>query len=142
MLVAGCALAIGIAMRTTDPAAYIAADPALARLLRGMAVIKGAAVLGAVFAVFWRFGWRVSLPVSLSYIAGSWLLAGTTMLIWQLTLIPPAAVVFHAALIAMLVTAWRDDNKRRHVPYPTPSRSSDVVPPAAAVLRRRPHEPA
>jgi hypothetical protein len=33
------------------------------------------------------------------------------VLIWQLTLLAFAAVVFHAALIGLLLVAWRDDNK-------------------------------
>jgi hypothetical protein len=107
-LIVGCALAIGAATWVSEPSGYLQADPALARLLRGMALIKGAAVLGAVLAVHWRFGWRVTKPLSLTYILGSWTLAGTTMLIWQLTWIALAAVAFHAALLAILLAAWRD----------------------------------
>lgn len=107
-LICGCALAIGVAVWVSDPADYLRTDPALARLLRGMALIKGAAVLGAVLAVHWRFGWRVSRPLSITYLLGSWTLAGTTMLIWQLTWIAVAGIAFHAALFAILLAAWRD----------------------------------
>jgi hypothetical protein len=108
LLIVGCALSIGAAAWISEPAGYLQTDPALARLLRGMALIKGAAVLGAVFAVHWRFGWRVSKPLSTTYLLGSWTLAATTMLIWQLAWIVLAAVAFHTALLAILLAAWRD----------------------------------
>lgn len=111
LLLVGSALSIGIAAWEGHPAAYLQADPSLARLLQGMALIKGAVVTGGVAAVLWRFGWRVTMPIALTYLVGSWALAGTTMLIWRLTMIPLAAVTFHAALIGLLVAAWRDDNK-------------------------------
>lgn len=110
ILIFGCALAIGAAVWASDPADYLRTDPALARLLRGMALIKGVAVLGAVLAVHWRFGWRLSKPLSITYLLGSWALAGTTMLIWQLTSIVLAAAAFHTALLAILLAAWRDKN--------------------------------
>ena len=113
LLIAGCAVSIGIAMRVGDPAGYLQADADLARVLRGMALIKAALVLGAVLAVGWRFGWRITVPISWGYLVGSWVLAGSTMLVWRLTLIPLAGVLFHVALIGMLLSAWRDDNKRR-----------------------------
>ena len=57
-LLAGCAAAIGLAAWAGNPADYLQADPALARLLRGMALLKGLIAIAAVGAVFWRFGWR------------------------------------------------------------------------------------
>jgi hypothetical protein len=107
-LIVGCALSIGAAALLAEPSGYLQNDPALARLLRGMALIKGVAVLGAVLAVHWRFGWRVTKPLAITYLLGSWTLAGTTMLIWQLSWIVVAAVAFHTALIATLLAAWRD----------------------------------
>jgi hypothetical protein len=110
-LIAGCAAAVGLAARVGDPAAYLLADPALARLLRAMALIKGLLVLAAALASWWRFGWRASPAVSIAYLAATWAMAGSTMLIWQLALIPFAAVLFHAALVGLLLAAWRDDRK-------------------------------
>jgi hypothetical protein len=108
LLIVGCALSIGAAALLAEPSGYLQNDPALARLLRGMALIKGVAVLGAVLAVHWRFGWRVTKPLAITYLLGSWTLAGTTMLIWQLSSIVVAAVAFHTALLATLLAAWRD----------------------------------
>ncbi len=107
-LVLGCAVAIGIAAWLGDPSGYLQADPALARLLRGMAVIKGMIAIAAVGAVFWRLGWRVSRAGAAAYLVASWALTGSTMIIWQLSFIVPAALVFHAAALSMLLISWRE----------------------------------
>jgi hypothetical protein len=107
-LVLGCAVAIGIAAWLGDPSSYLQADPALARLLRGMAVIKGMIAIAAVGAVFWRLGWRVSKAGAAAYLVSSWALTGSTMIIWQLSFIVPAALVFHAAALSMLLVSWRE----------------------------------
>jgi len=106
--VAACALSIGAAGWIGDPSGYLQADLALAHLLRGMAVIKGMLALAALGAVLWRFGWPVSKPVAFGYAFGSSVLAGSTMLIWQLSFIPLAAVLFHVAAAAMLIIGWRE----------------------------------
>jgi hypothetical protein len=107
-LVLGCAMAIGLAAWLGDPGGYLQADPALARLLRGMALIKGMIVIGALGAVFWRLAWPVSKPVAAGYLVASWTMAGSTMLIWELSYIVPAAVLFHAAALSLLVVGWRE----------------------------------
>jgi hypothetical protein len=104
----GCAAAIGVAVHVGDPAAYLVADPALARLLRCMALIKGLLVVCAVAAVLWRCGWPVSRPVAAAYAGGCWMLAGSTMMIWQLSMIPVSAVLFHAAAFGLLLVGWRE----------------------------------
>ena len=107
-LLAGCAAALGLAAWAGNPADYLQADPALARLLRGMALLKGLIAIAAVGAVFWRFGWRVSKPAAASYLVASWVLAAATMMIWQLSCILPAALLFHAAAISLLWVGWRE----------------------------------
>jgi hypothetical protein len=107
-VIAACVLSIGIAAGFGDPSGYLTDDPALARLLRAMAVIKGMLALAALGAVLWRFGWSVSKPAAFTYIVGSSVLTGSSMLIWQLTYIPLAAVLFHAAALCMLVVCWRE----------------------------------
>jgi hypothetical protein len=77
-------------------------------LLRGMAVIKGMIAIAAVGAVFWRMGWRVSRAGAAAYLVASWALTGSTMIIWQLSFIVPAALVFHAAALSMLLISWRE----------------------------------
>ena len=107
-VIAGCLLAAGLALWVGDPTSSLQADPSLGRLLRCMALIKGCLVLGAVGAVWWRAGWPLPKPVAAGYAAGTWVLTGSTMLIWQLSYIPLAAVLFHAAALGMLVVGWRE----------------------------------
>jgi hypothetical protein len=107
VLMVGCAISIGIAVYLGDPSSFTP-DPALARLLRGMALIKGVIATAAAAAVCWRFGRPVSKPVAAGYLLGSWILVGSTLLIWQLSWIPAAAILFHAAALSMLFVSWRD----------------------------------
>jgi len=107
-LVSGCAPAIGIAVWLGDPAAYLTADPPLARLLRGMALIKAMIALAFMCAVFWRLAWPVSRTAGASYLLCSWVLAGSTMLVWQLSYIIPAGLLFHVAAFSLLWASWRD----------------------------------
>jgi hypothetical protein len=107
-LLAGCVVAIGVAAWVGDPGVTLQADPALARLLRGMALIKGLMTIAAVSAVYWRFGWRVSRPAAATYLVAGGVMSGATALIWQLSFILPAALLFHAAALTLLWVGWRE----------------------------------
>ena len=107
-LILGCAAAIGVAAWSGDPSGYLQADPALARLLRGMALIKGMIATAAAGIVFARLAWPVSRAAAAGYLAGCWALAGSSALIWQLSYIVPAALLFHAAALALLLLGWRE----------------------------------
>lgn len=107
-LLAGCATAIAVAAWVGDPSTYLQADPALARLLRGMALIKGMIALGAVSAVYWRLAWPVGRLVAATYVITALVLVGSTTLIWQLSYIALAAVLFHVAALTMLIVGWRE----------------------------------
>jgi len=107
-LVLGCAIAIGIATWVGDPSTYLNADPALARLLRGMALIKGMLAVGAVAAVYWRLSWTIDARVAATYAITAAAMAGSAALIWQLSYIPFAALLFHAAALSMLIVGWRE----------------------------------
>jgi hypothetical protein len=107
-------MAVGIAAWLGDPSGYLHADPALARLLRGMALIKGMIAIAALAAVFWRLAWPVSKSAAAAYLVSSWAVAGSTMLIWQLSYIVPAALLFHAAALSLLLVGWRDGAPRRY----------------------------
>jgi hypothetical protein len=107
-LVSGCAMAIGIAAWLGNPLDYLQADPALGRLLRGMALIKGMIAIAVVGAVFWRLAWPLSRTTGAAYLVSSWALAGSTMLIWQLSYIVPAALLFHVAALSLLLVSWRE----------------------------------
>ncbi len=107
-LVLGCVMFIGLAAWVGDPAHYLHADPALARLLRAMAIIKGMIAIAAAGAVFWRLGRPVSMATAASYLLGIWVISGSSMLIWQLSYIVAAAVLFHVAAVTLLVVSWRE----------------------------------
>ena len=107
-LLLACAVAIGVAAWVGDPSSYLQADPALARLLRGMALLKGMIAIGAVAAVYWRLAWPVHRRVAVTYLITASLLTGSTMLIWQLSYIVLAAVLFHLAALTMLIVGWRE----------------------------------
>lgn len=108
LLLAGVAVAALAGWVLGDPAPRLAADPELATLLRGMAGIKALLLLGAVALLAWRLGKPVAAPFVAIYLGGAAAMAFATALIWQLTALPLAAVVFHAAEIGVLVAAWRD----------------------------------
>lgn len=108
LLLCGCLATVAMAAWIGRPEAYLAADADLARLLRGMALIKGFLALAAVAVLLWRFGHPLSQRMAAAYLVGAWLAAGASMLVWQLTFIPLAALVFHIGEITMLLTAWRD----------------------------------
>lgn len=111
LLLLGTALALTVAAALGDPRPMLAADPDLARLLRGMALIKGVLVLAAVGVLWWRFRQPLAAGHGTAYLVGAWLAAGATMLIWQLSLIVPAALAFHAGELLLLLTAWRDGHR-------------------------------
>ncbi len=111
LLLAGCTIAALGAYALGDPAALQAADPDLAVLLRGMASIKAALVAAGLGVLWWRFRWPVSTGVAAGYLAGAWLATGAAMMIWQLTLIAGAAVMFHLGELTLLGLAWWDHRR-------------------------------
>ena len=108
-LLAGCAVLLAAPLLLVAPAAHWAGDADLLLLMRGMAGIKSALALAALAVVAWRLGKpELSRTRVASYVGGVWAMALATGLIWQLTAIVPASLLFHAATLTLLVTAWRD----------------------------------
>ncbi len=112
-LVAGCVLALALAAALGQAGTAPAAEPELARLLRGITLIKAAAVLAAIGVLWWRFGLPASNRVAAVYLVGVWLAAAGSLLIWQLNHIALAALGFHVGEIAVLIVAWRDGQSLR-----------------------------
>lgn len=104
-----CSASVALAAALGHPDAAILGDPQLAFLLRGMAALKALMVLAAAAVCFWRLGRPTPFRTAAVYVVGSAALAGASMLIWRLSSIPLAAVVFHLAGFAILVAAWRDE---------------------------------
>jgi hypothetical protein len=107
-LVVACIAALAFALWSGDSAAHAAYDPDLARVLRFMAIVKAGIALSAMALLLWRFGRPVSIWGACACIAGTCLLVGASVLIWQLTSIPAAAGAFHVGLLVVLVAAWRE----------------------------------
>ena len=78
-------------------------------LLRFMALVKGAMVLGALGLTQWRLRRAASDRLALGYAAALAAMAMAPGLIWSLAEIAPGAACFHAGLLLFLLLAWRDD---------------------------------
>lgn len=128
-LLLGCAATVTLAAWVGNPSPYLNADLELGHLLRGMALIKAGIVIAAITVLWWRFKRPVPAHVTVVYLMGIWLTAGASMLIWQLTAIPLAALTFHAGGLVCLVAAWRD--------YQTSMETRDVKADLAGWLRAR-----
>jgi|SRR6056297_3127278 len=78
-----------------------------------MAGIKAGLAALAFTAVWWQLG-RVPAagPLTATCIGGVWALALAARLIWQLSAIIAASVLFHGATVTLLVVAWRDVESR------------------------------
>lgn len=118
LLVVGSAFLFAMPLALFEPAAHWAREPELFQLLRGMAVIKAALAVLALAAVWWRLG-KTPTPGAFvaPYAVGVLAMALATGLIWQLTAIVAASVLFHSGTITLLVAAWRDVEPRsaRHL---------------------------
>lgn len=112
-LMAGTVIAVMLAAALAQPSASLLADAELAFLMRGMAAIKAALVLLALALVGWRLGRPTAPALAAIYLLGVWLMAGATMLVWQLSMIAGSALAFHVGEIALLLVAWRDHGEGR-----------------------------
>jgi len=98
------AAAAGLAL-SGHPAA---ADPALTRLLRAMAVIKVLIAAGAGAALYWRLAgpigpWRLG-----AYAAAGAAMAAGPGLIWNMSHIAAGAALLHGGLVGTILLLWRD----------------------------------
>ncbi|MDJ0852003.1 MAG: hypothetical protein QNK04_26830 [Myxococcota bacterium] len=108
-LVGATALAV---QATSQPDAWIVADPELTRLLRGMAFLKTGIVAAAAAAVLWRLGFPISPGRAALYAAGVAMMAGASVWIWLPSSIAAAALGFHAGIATVLVAAGVDGRER------------------------------
>ncbi len=104
--------ALGIGAMTADPAVR-AADPDLARLLKGMMFIKGVLALAATAAIGWRAGIAAPSAWALGYaltLAAMWSGVGA---MWHISHAGFAAVALHGGFFAALVLLFRDPKVER-----------------------------
>jgi len=107
-LTAALLLAVAAAFAWGDPALALHADPQLARLLRGMALLKAVLVIVAFCAIAWRMRWPISNRLAAGYAIGIVAMGSATAFVWQLTFIAAAAFVFHVGGFLLLGLAYRD----------------------------------
>jgi hypothetical protein len=113
LLLAGCALTVVIAVSYGSPEPYLRDDRELAFLLRGMAAIKACLVIATAGVLWWRFGHPIGRGAAAAYLLGAFLTAVACGLIWQLTLIVPAAVAFHVGAFMLLFVAYVERDTAR-----------------------------
>ena len=106
LLVAGASGGAAFALTASDVGAF---EPRLALLLRFMAALKAAAVLGAIGLTSWRLHRPVTPGTQFGYLAALAAMAAAPGLIWSLTHVAAGAVLFHAGLFGFLICALRDD---------------------------------
>ncbi len=90
------------------PNPAITADPELAFVLRGMAMIKLAIAALAIALVWWRAAAPAAASRFLAYTACTALLAAAATLVLELAVIAATSVVFHATLITLGLLALND----------------------------------
>ena len=76
--------------------------------MRGMAMIKALIIVIAAAVLWWRFARPVPALFAVGYLLGAWFMVAATALIWQLSTIGAAAIVFHTGELSLLLLAWRD----------------------------------
>ena len=113
LLISGSLVVPAVVAAIGAPETRAALDPDLARMLRGMALLKAVLTLAAVGVLLWRLGHPMSTGLLAIYFGATWAMATATLLIWQLVLLPAAALAFHAGELALLLAAWRDGGLRK-----------------------------
>ncbi len=108
-LVAGMLAVAATALLTTDGARVAASEVSFVRMMRAMATIKALLVTIAAAVLWWRFARPVPTLFAIGYLSGAWAMIAATVLIWQLSSIGAAAIVFHTGELSLLLLAWRDN---------------------------------
>jgi hypothetical protein len=105
-----CALAAATATLYAGTGGIQSADPDLAKLLKGMAIIKTAILLAGAAAIWWRLGSAIWPTFAAGYIIfGAIGVAGAT-LVWNMAGLGLAPFLFDGGLLGFLILALRDDN--------------------------------
>lgn len=108
LLVGLVLVAVALAWSLARPQPALVADPALARLLRGMAVLKAVIAVVALALAWWRAGRPIAPWRLCGYALGSAVLAAAAVIVWQLAVVAATSVVFHATLVALALLALGD----------------------------------
>ena len=105
-----CALAAAAAILYAGTGGIQSVDPDLAKLLKGMAIIKTVILLAAGAAIWWRLGSPIRRAFAAGYIIfGAAGIAGAA-LVWNMAGLGLAPFLFDGGLLGFLILALRDDN--------------------------------
>jgi hypothetical protein len=83
-------------------------DPELARLLRGMVLIKGLIGLAIAGLVWWRMGRPLSESLAVRYGTSIAVAFGAVGWLWGLNLVPLGSLVFYTGLAGIALTGRAD----------------------------------
>ena len=107
-LLVSVGLCVAGASTLGDPGRLLTFDPDLARVLRFMAAVKGGMALLTLALVGLRLGEPVTPARAIGYLAAAGGVAAAPTLMWQLTWIGPAALLFYAAMTVLVLLGRRD----------------------------------
>lgn len=108
VLIVGVLVSIALAQAVAATPATPGVDADLLRLMRGMALIKGAFAAIAAVVCYWRLArpmpaWRAS-----AYVGGTWVMAAGAVAIWHMRDLAVASIGLHAALFGLVFLALAD----------------------------------
>ncbi len=112
LLVVICLSAALAAARLGEAGPSATLDAELARLLRGMALLKASIVAAVLLAVAWRLAWPLSFRLATAYALSVAAMAAGCMLVWKLAFLATASVVFHLGLVTLGVASFVDGRRR------------------------------
>ena len=107
-LIGSCLAAVLLGSLSGDPATLLSTDPDLARLLRGMALIKGVLALATLAIIWWRYSRPLSNGLSTVYLVGVTSMVFAAVTVWQLSHLAFASILFHAGIFMLLGAAYLD----------------------------------
>lgn len=109
MFVAVCAFAAAAASYFASGSVQ-SADPDLARLLKGMAIIKTVILLAVGAAIWWRLGTPLRPGLAAGYMLFGAIGVAGAALVWNMAGLGLAPFLFDGGLLGFLILALRDDN--------------------------------
>jgi hypothetical protein len=109
-LLSACVFAAAAVHLLAGPGGVQSADPDLARLLKGMAIIKTVFLILAGSAIWWRLGSPIGSALAAGYIFSAAIAAAGAALVWSVTGLAFAPFLFDGGLLAFLIFALRDGN--------------------------------
>lgn len=112
VLLGAVVVAAALAWLLARPQPALAADPELARLVRGMAGLKVLIALATLGLVWWRAARPIAPARLLAYALGTSVLAAAAVMVGQLAVVAATSVVFHATLLALGLVALGDGGVR------------------------------